>query len=490
MAQPPGRTGGYASGPPKPERINAQFSAMPATECIGAGRLEGWFATPAYMADGRGWGHIQSYCFEGDLFFHLQRSPLLRGINFQKKDPVTYEVIEVNGRCEAVKLLLPRQVEEMEAGHVDEEVDKPAPKDLLGQRVEGIVKSQCQLVAKQHWGFVGSDTFAGQVFWHITENPEMQDIEFEREDIVEFEVCIDEQRGSQVRAKNMKFIRSKEKSHLGPRHLSDRKRQKKEEWKAAWRKAPPPDWDCKSCGFNNFGRNKLCKKCGLGERPLREEWPKDDEDGGHSALAADPGAQAGAEAQQLQAPDAWPPNGDEAWPPEGAEAWQPEVAEAWQQTGFFPQQHIPQVVMPQLPQQHIPQVVMPPQQPLQRQMDAEPLAGKVRALGKSIDGNVQATLALCMGAFEDLLHTQQLGGDLVETVCGFATEVNQVLGDDRNAKHAFSMQLARHPWFAENWHEVRYKPSQNTIEIVPIEPPPAAAQQEWRKRKFEAQPWY
>merc|ERR1719401_3042423 len=137
------RGGGKGNGK-FPDRINAQFSSMPATECIGAGRLEGWFSTPAYIAEGRGWGHIQSYCFEGDLFFHLQRSPLLRGVNFQKKDHVTFEVIEVNGNCEAVKLMLPHQVEEMEAGvkpgYAPEDEGKPEPTEMLGQRVEGKVR--------------------------------------------------------------------------------------------------------------------------------------------------------------------------------------------------------------------------------------------------------------------------------------------------------------------------------------------------------------
>merc|ERR1719456_447960 len=127
------------------QRVNASFSNVPATECIGAGRIEGWFATPAFMADKRGWGHVQSFCFEGDLFFHLQRSPLLRGLDFQKKDPVTFEVIEVNGRCEAVKLMTPSQIEDEEARKAgvmvdDKDQGKPEPSELVGQRVEGAVQ--------------------------------------------------------------------------------------------------------------------------------------------------------------------------------------------------------------------------------------------------------------------------------------------------------------------------------------------------------------
>ncbi|CAE7405381.1 IFT25 [Symbiodinium natans] len=75
--------------------------------CIGAGRVEGWFCTSSFDNEKKGWGHVESYSFEGHLFFHLQRSPSLRGVRYSKRDPVSFEVVEFNGRCEAVKLLLP-----------------------------------------------------------------------------------------------------------------------------------------------------------------------------------------------------------------------------------------------------------------------------------------------------------------------------------------------------------------------------------------------
>jgi len=217
------------------------------------------------------------------LFFHLQRSPWLRGINFQKKDEVTFEVIEVNGRCEAVKLLLPNQVQELEDKKLQSgeatDPNEPAPRDLVGQRVGGFTKSHYLLVAKQNWGFVSSDSFSGQVFWHMTENPEMQDVEFDRDDLVEFDVCLDEQRGSQVRAKNMRFVAKAEKPKIEKPYLSESKRKKKEQWLRNWSATPPPDWVCKFCGWQNFGRNKTCnfndknnQNC-PGLRPPREEWP-------------------------------------------------------------------------------------------------------------------------------------------------------------------------------------------------------------------------
>ncbi|CAK0788148.1 unnamed protein product [Prorocentrum cordatum] len=243
------------------EHVSAQFSSLPASECIGAGRLEGWFSTPAWMVEGRGWGHIQSYCFEGDLFFHMSRSPLLRNINYQKKDPVTFEVLEFNGQCEAVKLLLPRQVMEMESGETEDQFDsaKPEPRDLVGQRIEGIVRSQWQLVKKQSWGFCASEHFKGQVFFHITESPDMAEVEFEREDLVEFEIYLGGKSGNDVRARNMVYIGSGKRVQIGPKKLSEKKLAQKEAWKRNWRKGHPPDWECKNCMFTNFGRNKICR---------------------------------------------------------------------------------------------------------------------------------------------------------------------------------------------------------------------------------------
>jgi len=223
----------------KSERVNASFSDVPATECIGAGRIEGWFATDAYTADKRGWGHVLSFCYEGELFFHLQRSPGMRGIQFYKKDPVTFEVVEMNGRCEAVKMMTPKMVEQEQARArgelVDEEAVKPDPKELVGQRVEGIVQGQYQLMLKQKWGFVTSDAFAGKVFWHITESPDMQEVEFERESYVEFDIVYDNARGgaNDIRARNMKYMRPPANALSRGRQIATQRDRKKAEKRKA-----------------------------------------------------------------------------------------------------------------------------------------------------------------------------------------------------------------------------------------------------------------
>lgn len=190
--QPPPQDKGKAKGKDdKGPRINASFSSMPATECIGAGRIEGWFATGSLRAESKGFGHVESYCFEGHLFFHLQRSPWLRGISYNQKDPITFEVVEVNGKCEAVKLLTPAQVEELEkTGRLGKESEgmgdgtMPKPQAMIGQRVEGVVKGHYSLVRQQNWGFVSSPEFEGKLFFHLSENPEMLEAEFDRDDVV------------------------------------------------------------------------------------------------------------------------------------------------------------------------------------------------------------------------------------------------------------------------------------------------------------------
>lgn len=435
------------------ERVNASYSSVPATECIGAGRLEGWFATEAFMADKRGWGHVQSFCFEGDLFFHLQRSPLCRGLNFLKKDPVTFEVIEVNGRCEAVKIMTPQQVEEQEAGGIPlaaADAGKADPKDLVGQRFEGAVQSQYQLMLKQKWGFVTSEAFAGKVFWHITENPDMQEVEFEREDVVEFDIVLDEERGSQPRAKFMKWIRPKRNPIMRPRHVSNKKERKREELMKNWRKGPPPDWDCKSCGFHNFGRNKTCKNCGSGTRPPREEWAPEEEDNQpeHQPMVIPPPYMKGDDpvtrpgwkpetwvtdapsTQEVQASFSAP---DRKFPTSWKDALQQDAA--WQSHSSGGQH------------------VSPSSSPFSQFPS---------------DGSMQGKLALLTSTFNDVMETHdpvRTGESMVFRMRALMQEVNEVLGTDRSAKHAFSMELAKHPWFEANGYEVRYQPSRNRLGI-------------------------
>merc|ERR1712232_356170 len=101
---------------------------------------------------------------------------------------------------------MPGQLEEQEASKLGlYDADKPNPKDLVGNRVQGVMKSNFQVVKKQSWGFVASDAFAGQMFFHLTENPDMNHIEFDREDFIEFDIALDDKRTG-VRARNMTLV--------------------------------------------------------------------------------------------------------------------------------------------------------------------------------------------------------------------------------------------------------------------------------------------
>merc|ERR1719310_354523 len=107
----------------------------------------------------------------------------------------------------------------------DLESGKVKPEELVGQRLEGAVQSAYNLMLKQKWGFVISDSFIGKVFWHITENPDMQEVEFDRDDVVEFDLVIDEERGG-LRAKHMKWMKPKERPFSRPQFVSEKKQRK------------------------------------------------------------------------------------------------------------------------------------------------------------------------------------------------------------------------------------------------------------------------
>jgi len=369
----------------------------------------------------------------------------------------------VNGKCEAIKLLTPDQVQELEttgrlAAETEGMGDKnmPKPQTMIGQRVEGVIKGHHLLVKQQNWGFVSSPEFVGKLFFHMSENPEMATIEFDRDDVVEFDICADEARGGdKIRAKNMVYLDkgntrlAKERLHS----LSDSKREKKERWLRNWSDAPPPDWDCKFCGWGNFGRNKTCNNRNQpdcpGTRPPREEWAgvKDvkasnlqaNDSRAHAAL----GKQAAAAAQFGRGTDV-----TAGWHATQAALKADPIAKAAMEAGV--------AQWPALPEQT---------QAYQNLGTMMPTFGKTNPQ----EGDTQATLALCLGAFLDLVATHDeaaTGESTVDKVRSFLDEVNTVVGENRNAKHAFAMQLAKQDWCVHNSIEVRYKPGRNTIEMI------------------------
>ncbi|CAK0841265.1 unnamed protein product [Prorocentrum cordatum] len=285
----------------------------------------------------------------------------------------------------------------------------------------------------------------------------MEGIKFEREDLVEFEITVDPSRGNEVRAKKMVYLGQGRRTYLGPKKLSEKKLAKKEQWKRNWRKGHPPDWECKNCLFSNFGRNKICRKCEIGTRPPREEWPEEEDDyDDNTAAHMQPGDWRCPKCNEIQFSNRdrcrkcgtdRPPFQDLAAMlnvPPGTYKAPPDL----QKDGDSSHRASAPPPAPHNPQQ---------------QKVAETLFGKF-----SPDENVQAQLALCMGAFNDLVKATVPDGDnsaIIEKVQSLVAEVNGVLSEDKSAKHAFAMQIAKHPWFSENGQEVRYKPSQNLIEV-------------------------
>lgn len=431
---------------------------------------------------------------------------------------MTFEVMEINNRVEAVKLLLPHQVERVEQGKsttFDQEADrfKPDPKELMGQWVEGVVKSQHQLVKHQSWGFCSSESFAGQVFWHAKENPKMSDIEFEREDVVEFYLSMDSSRNcgknSEVRARDMRWLRKGAKSLSNLNRIPSTKQAKVDRWKANWRDKPPPDWNCQECGFTNFGRNKACKSCHQGKRPPREEWPEDD------APPPEPGSRAaelfpnptGARLPARITQPAWQVKQQQVqrlMMPEGTEQWpEPRASD------FLPETHMPKpaLIAPRMfppaeappSQQRLPDLLPPAwqqqqqeQPPTQEQIALEQSASLPSTQQLESEDSRQTPqltpeekkrknmVAYYMGAFNDMVGTNTAGG--VGQARLLLEEVNSVMADDRAAKYAFAMELAQHPWLAENWVEVRYKPGQNAV--IMSETPQQQQQQQHQSTRW------
>ena len=102
----------------------------------------------------------------------------------------------------------------------------------LGKRVEGFLKSTWQVVSKQNWGFVGCVHFPGQIFWHVSSNPGMMNVEFDREDIVEYKLIWDEfarQKDTGLRAVDRQFVSKVEKTSKDDFPLT-RKQQKKQDY--------------------------------------------------------------------------------------------------------------------------------------------------------------------------------------------------------------------------------------------------------------------
>ena len=123
-----------------PARAHEVSRATSSSTCSAALRCEEFGTSGGCLGNRRGVG----------LWGGARRSSLTE----ESQDPVAFEVVEFNGRCEAVKLLLPSREQKEEAGATETEPKKgrgiwgsprflamsqvgKEPREVLGQTVEG-----------------------------------------------------------------------------------------------------------------------------------------------------------------------------------------------------------------------------------------------------------------------------------------------------------------------------------------------------------------
>lgn len=195
------------------------MAAYPASACVGQGRVEGWTWHSKEQIDAQGWGHVQSFCFEGNLLFEMRRSPLLASVDYIRGEKVTFTVEStMTGTCEAVGLALLGQEGDLQAlevrGFDAPAIDAPAmpmvsnrdPRELAGLRVDGILSTPRDLVIQQHWGQVASHEFAGEVAFNLSDSPGFSYMVFDRGDSVSFELVLNPEY-NMVQARHLRIVR-------------------------------------------------------------------------------------------------------------------------------------------------------------------------------------------------------------------------------------------------------------------------------------------
>lgn len=402
-----------------PPRDKFEGKQNPPGECIGAGRIEGWFANDHASVQAKGFGYVRSFCFDGDLFFHLKRSPSLRGVEYDKRAPMTFEVIEYNGQVECCKVMLPGQdVAEWEMDKVREaDSNRPDPTGVIGQRVAGTIRSPWQVVERQSWGFVGSEMFSGHMFWHQSDNPDMIGLNFERDDLVEFDICSEDAPNSKrsVRAKNMKYIERAPKDELAEMMKSQERppkklRKKKEMWNETQafinsefinqQSGPPAEGQPLQLGTDYTPS--------WSEAP---KWQQAQQSGGWGAgnqAASSWGFDQNVQGRIKVEKPAWEANQNQSW------------------QGYN-------------------------QQPIAAWGGAQTQGGSVQSL---------------MGRFYAITKSGQGESDVSRQVDEFVGETNRSLGDDYSTKKELQQILINDPWFSAHGKEVHYLPSTNTLSVA------------------------
>merc|ERR1712187_888417 len=86
----------------------------------------------------------------------------------------------------------------------------------------------------------------------------------------------------------------------------------------------------------------------------------------------------------------------------------------------------------------------------------------------SNDSSTEEKMKICMASFDDVANFSESAKEIAWKVNAFLEEVNEIFGSDSVTKESFSVRLGKHPWFEENDREVKYSPSQNRINILPV----------------------
>ncbi|CAK0788146.1 unnamed protein product [Prorocentrum cordatum] len=197
----------------------------------------------------------------------------------------------------------------------------------------------------------------------------------------------------------------------------------------------PGDWRCHSCNELQFSNRSTCRQCGANKPLFQVDWST-------------------------------PAGKQEHWSTGGGSSHKEDTSwQEWQQWGEASEwgaANAQSAAGRPGAQASLPKAATPHQAKV-----AEKLFGQLAP-----DGDKKAQISLCMGAFQDLIKATVPNGEnteIVEKVKGLIGEVNDVLKEDKSAKHAFAMQISKHPWFLNVGHEVRYRPSANLIEISRVQ---------------------
>jgi len=189
------------------------MAAYPIGNCVDQGRIEGWIWHTKEQVDAQGWGHVQSYCFEGNLIFYLRKSPVIASTDYKRGGIVTFEVARaVTGACEAIGLAPTEQAGDVptlqkgwELPAVPVQGNKD-PRELAGLRVEGLLTTPRDVVLQQHWGQVASPEFAGDVAFHLSDSPGFSYMVFDKGDSVSFELVLNPE-FNMVQARHLRIVR-------------------------------------------------------------------------------------------------------------------------------------------------------------------------------------------------------------------------------------------------------------------------------------------